>query len=90
MVSVRPQYEQSPGEAPTLSYDAEWLAVMRKTHNLLSTSRGNVSVPSTVQPATPTVILFSISIFNIYFHHLFTKIERHISVHKLKVSMLLV
>ena len=63
VVSVRPQYEQSPGEAPTLSYDAEWLAVMRKTHNLLSTSRGNVSVPSTVQPATPTVMIFSIFIF---------------------------
>ena len=55
---MSPQYEQSTCDAPTLSYDAEWLAVMRKTHHLLSTSRGNVSVPSTVQPATPTVITF--------------------------------
>ena len=88
MVSVRPQYEQSPGEAPTLSYDAEWLAVMRKTHNLLSTSRGNVSVPSTVQPATPTVMIFSI--FNVYLYHFIAKIDHHISVHEVEVSMLFI
>jgi Lariat debranching enzyme, C-terminal domain len=54
VVSVPPQYECGPG-GPTLVYDAEWLAIMRKTHSLLSTSRGNVSVPSSVQPVSPEV-----------------------------------
>ena len=61
---MSPQYEQSTCDAPTLSYDAEWLAVMRKTHHLLSTSRGNVSVPSTVQPATPTVIMYYVNLMS--------------------------
>ena len=38
-----------------ISYDAEWLAIMRKTHHLLNTTRGAVRVPDLVTPVSVEV-----------------------------------
>ena len=35
-----------------LSYDLEWLAVLRRTHGLTKFTRGNVSVPDSIQPVS--------------------------------------
>ena len=40
----------------TLQYDPEWVAVLVKTHALLSTSRGRISVPEMVTAPTPEVV----------------------------------
>jgi lariat debranching enzyme len=58
VISVPRQYQDNPREPVLqLSYDAEWLAIMRRTHELLSTSRGNVAIPGVVQPVSTDEIL---------------------------------
>ena len=41
-----------PTPPPRLQYDPEWLAILRRTHTLLSTSRGNVKMPAMVEPCS--------------------------------------
>ena len=43
---------QSAEEKKELHFDVEWLAIMTKTHHLLSTSRGNVTLPAVTSPVT--------------------------------------
>jgi hypothetical protein len=43
------------GGEGVLQFDVEWLAVLRKTHHLLSTSRGPCRMPLEVEPATAQV-----------------------------------
>ena len=43
---------QSAEGKKELHFDVEWLAIMTKTHHLLSTSRGNVTLPAIASPVT--------------------------------------
>ena len=45
-----------PPPPPRLQYDPEWLAILRRTHSLLSTSRGNVKMPAMVEPCSEAEI----------------------------------
>lgn len=38
-----------------LTYDLEWLAVLRRTHSLTQVTRQSVVVPTVVNPITPEV-----------------------------------
>lgn len=38
-----------------LTYDLEWLAVLRRTHSLTQVTRQTVAVPTVVEPITPEV-----------------------------------
>jgi len=40
------------GESSEIEFDLEWLAVLRRTHNLLQTHRGVVQLPQEIQPVT--------------------------------------
>ena len=43
-------------ENPQLEYDAEWLAIIKKTHNLTQTTQRSVSLPDTCQTVTENEI----------------------------------
>ena len=55
VISVPCQSEVGSDGPLELSYDCEWLAIMIKTHHLLSTSRGIVSIPSIIEPLNSEV-----------------------------------
>lgn len=43
-----PAWASASTSSDELEFDAEWLAVLRRTHDLLQTHRGNVSLPQQV------------------------------------------
>ena len=49
IISVPVQLEGQPN---ALAYDLEWLATLRRTHSLLSTTRGRVTMPARVERVT--------------------------------------
>ena len=47
--------EMPTKNSPSICYDPEWMAIIRKTHHLLDPSRRRVCMPSQVLPATAEV-----------------------------------
>jgi hypothetical protein len=56
IVSV-PVREEINSEVDGLMFDAEWLAIVRKTHGLLVTHSGKITMPSVIEPPSPEVSL---------------------------------
>lgn len=57
--------EDSSSYSEELEFDPEWLAVLRRTHTLLKTQRGDVHLPQQVDKVSEEVseILFFIFVF---------------------------